>query len=349
MPVHAFSAVDADLNQKFQKSYSAYKELVASGSTNGLPALAREAYQYGKELYGPDTETTAVLALNYSTSVSVYSVAEEFAKESLSILENKVGKDSIKLIDSLMQLGKVYAKNLDERAAHRNLGRAIKIAGKNFPDDIMLQANLNFEAGTILTNHILSNRAIGLLNKAKNLYLSQENLEAEHQVHYIDFWIGKIRLSEKKYKKALARFLPSLEYFSKIGAKDKITLTIHAFLTQTYESMGDTDNATKHLQIIGAARGDKIEKDPIPIYSVSPDYPPNAARMRKEGWVLVTFMINTEGRPMDAIVTDSFGAKAFEAEAKKAIEKFRFAPRFKNGKAVSTNNVRYRFSFSMVE
>ena len=87
----------------------------------------------------------------------------------------------------------------------------------------------------------------------------------------------------------------------------------------------NTANISKHLSTIIA---------PEPIKRVHPKYPINAARQGREGWAILSFVINEEGGVEDIIVKDSSGSKDLTKEAKKAVKKWRYKPAFENGKAI---------------
>jgi protein TonB len=70
--------------------------------------------------------------------------------------------------------------------------------------------------------------------------------------------------------------------------------------------------------------------------SATPHYPPSALRSHQEGWVIVSFTIDTEGRPRDVKVVDSQPRRVFDRAAIEAVDRYRFSPAMKDGVAVST-------------
>lgn len=69
--------------------------------------------------------------------------------------------------------------------------------------------------------------------------------------------------------------------------------------------------------------------------SATPHYPPSALRSHQEGWVVVSFTIDTEGRPRDVRVVDSQPRRVFDRAAIEAVDRYRFSPAMKDGVAVS--------------
>ncbi|MGB0938243.1 MAG: energy transducer TonB [Colwellia sp.] len=64
----------------------------------------------------------------------------------------------------------------------------------------------------------------------------------------------------------------------------------------------------------------------VAVDRVNPRYPISAARNGDEGWVRLSYVINTEGRVEDVIVMDNEGGRFFVHEAKRALKKWRFTP-----------------------
>lgn len=65
-------------------------------------------------------------------------------------------------------------------------------------------------------------------------------------------------------------------------------------------------------------------------------YPTAAMRARQEGWVLVSFTVDTDGRTTDIKVIESQPRRVFDRAAEDAVGRYRFTPAMKNGVAVST-------------
>ncbi|WP_426700817.1 energy transducer TonB [Rhodanobacter sp. Col0626] len=65
-------------------------------------------------------------------------------------------------------------------------------------------------------------------------------------------------------------------------------------------------------------------------------YPTAAMRARQEGWVLVSFTVDADGRTADIKVLESQPRRVFDRSAEDAVGRYRFTPAMKNGVAVST-------------
>ncbi len=78
---------------------------------------------------------------------------------------------------------------------------------------------------------------------------------------------------------------------------------------------------------------------------VVPAYPARALDRRVEGWVDIEFIVDTEGRPRDLVVTDGSDEYYFRGEARRAVEQWRFEPRQFMGHTISQRSyTRIRFA-----
>lgn len=82
------------------------------------------------------------------------------------------------------------------------------------------------------------------------------------------------------------------------------------------------------------------------IKSVPPEYPPDAYRSRRQGWVEVQFTINADGSVSDAKVVNAEPARMFNTEALNAVRRWTFKPRMVNGKATTEQATR-RIEFKL--
>jgi periplasmic protein TonB len=84
----------------------------------------------------------------------------------------------------------------------------------------------------------------------------------------------------------------------------------------------------------------------LPIVTVAPSYPRRALASRLEGYVLVEFIVTTNGTVRDVIVLES-SASIFEDAAVEAALKFKFKPRVVDGEPVEVRGVKNRIVFKL--
>jgi protein TonB len=74
--------------------------------------------------------------------------------------------------------------------------------------------------------------------------------------------------------------------------------------------------------------------DWLPIEQIKPKMPREAALKGIEGFITFSFDIDENGRVENIKVVDAENRSVFEAEARKAVRKFRYRPRRINGRPV---------------
>ena len=72
----------------------------------------------------------------------------------------------------------------------------------------------------------------------------------------------------------------------------------------------------------------------LPLVRIEPRYPPKALREGKEGWVKLRFTIAADGTTKDIEVLDAKPRRLFEAEARRALARWKYQPRIVDGRAV---------------
>lgn len=90
------------------------------------------------------------------------------------------------------------------------------------------------------------------------------------------------------------------------------------------------------IQIGMPAKADlaTADRQAMPLYRVEPVYPQRALRMRAEGFVVMEFTIDEQGRPRNIKVIESEPVRLFDQAAMKALARWKYQPKQEEGKAV---------------
>ncbi|PSU19397.1 energy transducer TonB [Photobacterium kishitanii] len=98
-----------------------------------------------------------------------------------------------------------------------------------------------------------------------------------------------------------------------------------------------------------AAMGNGLGKSQqaMPLYRVEPRYPSRALRQGKEGYVVLKFTIDTQGRPIDIAVMDAKPRRLFDKEAIRALRKWKYQPQVVNGTAMAQQGQTVRLEFRL--
>jgi len=104
-------------------------------------------------------------------------------------------------------------------------------------------------------------------------------------------------------------------------------------------------SASTGLSAPGAGIG--RDGDATPIVRIEPKYPMNAARDGKEGYVILSFSINTIGGVEDVKVIEANPKRVFDKEAKRALKKWKYKPKVEEGKAFRQTGLTVQLDFKM--
>lgn len=84
-----------------------------------------------------------------------------------------------------------------------------------------------------------------------------------------------------------------------------------------------------------------------PIERTPPKYPINAAMLKQEGWVQVSFVIGDDGKVLDPIITDSSGIKSLEKAALRSISGWQYSPAMRDGEAIEQCQTQVQLDFKL--
>ncbi|WP_105189209.1 energy transducer TonB [Pseudoalteromonas sp. T1lg48] len=331
----------------FSQSYQKYNEAVAAGKPAG--EYAKEAYELGVEKFGKDSVNAANLAINYAGTLGVHSkeLREQrrgLYQQALSILTKDKQTSELTLIDPLFGL----AKSADEwKSAVEYLEKAIEIAKES--DKPKFVADIQVNAAEVLIQRHRFRRAAMIqarvyLDEAEGNY---DGKLAQDTVEYVRLNLNQAfaEASKRNVNHAIERLLNVVNVFDDNFEFDHtIELQAHSMLVELYEAKGESDNATEHCLAIAKMRPWTADAEQTPLYRVHPKYPVAEAKKGKNGWVEMQITIDSAGFVEQAEILDSEGGAGFELESRKAVEQWRYAPKFENGQPVAaTTKVRLDF------
>jgi protein TonB len=85
----------------------------------------------------------------------------------------------------------------------------------------------------------------------------------------------------------------------------------------------------------------------LPIVVIQPQYPNRALQRGIEGWCQVMFTVDENGGVLDPVVVDADPPDIFNSASLRAVQRFKFNPRTKDGQPVKTPGVQYVFRFNL--
>ena len=315
-----------NLNVEFKSAYQDYMT-AQQGGENAYP-FAKQAYTLGKQLYGPTSDNTANLATNFANELknkSEESKAERFdlfksaynilaKNHSLTGMANSASTAShaVDLYDQVIDLAK-----------HNN---QFKLAA-----DLQLVAAKDFAYSHFGRKHLTARKYLKQVDEYYTENLPENSVERVKA----DFLVAAFAQGKKQYNKAIKRLNRIVNVFDNALSFDhQAELSAHSKLVHLYELKGQSEEATKHCIAIAKMVPWKENQEQTPLYRENPDYPLSKVKQRRSGYVQMEFDVTPTGFVENISVLKSVGGVAFEKEALKAIEKWRYAPKFEDGRAV---------------
>ncbi|MBL4603555.1 MAG: energy transducer TonB [Emcibacteraceae bacterium] len=330
----------------FNTVYGEYLDLVnTSKDLDAAIISAEKVYKLAPRIYSKKSFEYAVITYNLAN----------LHDEKGSIFENenekralKLYRDYFKIIDKLKipqdldYIDKYFAytttaHNIDsDNVSKRHEKKLIKIAKNlNLADET--KAALNFKLGKLKIRSQPSKNAAKYFNSAHKLYLSAHG--PDHlKVADALFWLGIIQTSKENDENANKYYLETLRIYE-LNLKDDTDLPIstHVFLVNLYETVGKTEEATKH--VLATAVPDSDDTRYIrPLYQaplVMPKDIPNEIESYK---VVLNFTVDKAGHTKNIIVTETDDV-LFNENSIASLKKFRFTPTIKNDQLIEKNDV----------
>lgn len=87
--------------------------------------------------------------------------------------------------------------------------------------------------------------------------------------------------------------------------------------------------------------------DAIPKQRFAAKYPKTEARSGREGYVVMSFIVEPDGSTSNVLVEDSSGSKYFEKASKRALQKWTYQPAIENGKPIQQCKNTVQLDFKM--
>jgi TonB family protein len=320
------------LNTQFKAAYSLYQDAEKNDDLDAQYEYAKEAYELGKQLYGDTDINTANLALILAQqhfNKNQEKEATPVLLKTLNIFKSEYGDDAIELAEIYILLGRSLPYN-ESTQATGYYQDALNIAEENEEEHPYFNAQIQLDAGIELLR-LGSRKSKAILTAQK--FFTENLLKNDKRVVRANFFAGKYHLARKKYRKAVDDFQANFPVFESLGgATHPLELSTRAFMIHALEKSNKSDEATKHCIAIGSMKPWDDSQEQMPLFRTNPKYPIDYAKKGKSGWVQVGFTVSDIGTVKEAKILDSQGGRKFEKSSLAALEKWRYAPKFKDGK-----------------
>jgi TonB family protein len=336
--------------QDFNRAYAEYQSLAEAGNFRDALPNATQALILGEEIFGEKHENTATLTFNLGDALLRTRHGEDarrVLKIALARYEAIFGQDSEELIPVLISLGKASLGSSIANSETK-FRRALQLIEKYDGKETDRYAWACIEVGDLLLRDGQPRDGKVYLDEAYGIFESIHG--ANHpSVGIASFMLGKYWLLKGSHEEARDYFLRALNSFEDPNApSSQIEMSTHAFLVDIYENLDQSDEATQHCLAIGRMSPVEPDQDYQPLFRMPPEYPTAARRSGHQGYIDLEFTVDENGFVRDPVVLGS-GDRWFKKAAFEAVEKWRYAPRFVDNKAVATEGVTTRLTFRFVD
>ncbi len=332
---HSQSTLELD---DFNAAYLQYGE-----TKDSEPVIAREAarraYELGRELFGVNSERSAMLAINYATLLENEAESQRFLDEAVEIYQSVFGFGSEAMIDPLMRLGRTLNDQARQALAIQYYSRALQLAQSHHGENSSKAGSVELELASINLRVGDLDQARDRLSRARSILSNYSDAGSRSGLIRTDLLTGEYYIAREQYQEAIEPLLAALASFDRYPSA-AITVRNRISLIRAYENLGEQDQATVHCLAIGATRRLGEAENLRPVFTVLPEQIANRELSEE---ITVEFRVDREGFVRNPEILTVLDDSRLEQSVLGAIEQFRFAPRFVNGVVVESPNQTYVF------
>jgi TonB family protein len=350
LPLQVSALQASDFNQEYQ----AYKTALEAKKFDDALQHLEAAYPLAEKIYGKTSMDYANLGFSLANAIA-RSHPPRF-KENLAQSERALALyqdglaiyqqlPNIPATDIILHTLNACTVTNSSKVKSEFVGKALELAeAQNNPE---LLAVTQLQAFEIIseTDKYREKHNI-MLEAAYDFFHANAKTYPEKNL-WATYLMAQAKFANKKLKSAEPLLLDVITQTKHLDFSHPMALAAHARLVDIYESKGKSEQATPHCVAIGSMTPWNNNQKPLPIFRREPQYPEHAARAGIQGYAKLSFTITPEGAVTNIKVVETKGSSAFGETSKAVLAKWRYAPKFENGKAVPAESmVQMDFSLS---
>ena len=351
-------SVPAAMADDFSEVYKQFQQAVEAGDKEASVSLSYQAWKLGEEKFGKDSENALRLRHSYANMLVDNKEHKQALEEFESLIEGYeelYGEDSkdtfMMYADILGATDKIPANNsvldFQQSLSRYLLSNAEEI---QFDSDKEKANVFHYVASALLKTSISKRYAYKTQQFLQDTMALNTRIWGAGNKNSLELQVllANVQIARGKSSEAIANLEAVVnELDMNLAYSHPFALVSHAKLVELYESEGESDKATSHCQAIGQMTPWEDNIDPQPIYRTNPSYPMSYARAGKNGSVKLSFTIDTQGFVKDPEIIDVKGGDQFADAALDALKKWRYAPKFEDGKPVNADELYVQIDFKI--
>ena len=228
-----------DITKQFNNAYRAFQSLNQEGKPEESLEFAKTALDLAQSLFDENSETTAALSYNYALNLldagQQEKSAEEFSK-TVKIYIQVFGRDSESLASVYFDEGRANA-GLNARKSRRSFQRGINIIGDIYGTSSLNFADINVQAGIILSEEANLAIAERFFERALNIYETEFGRDNLYTA-LVNFHLGKYHFMNANVSKSENFLSHAIAGLESLESKDDVD---QALLTATRDLFDQLD------------------------------------------------------------------------------------------------------------
>ncbi|GAB5379065.1 MAG: energy transducer TonB [Aliiglaciecola sp.] len=356
----AFTFNQAFAETTFSEAFSQYNQAIENQDHTAAVEHALVALSLGQQKFGQNSENAINLQYNLGLAYLQNRQLDE-GFDTLADVANQYsetkGEVSIERFNALLdQLSSAkYLMHKGYQKAPKQYTLLVETLEETLDKTQVLsdvqQAQRLYLFSKILYERPLSSWffdvALEMSEKAENLLVQTLGNEDAKTVE-VQFRIARFKQAQRKRTEAAEYYEKIVNTFGhEMETSHPLELASRAALVDLYERLGESDRATEHCVAIGHLTPWQSDIEPTPLYRLEPMYPMEEARKNKQGNVVLSFDIDTFGFVKNIKVISKEGSYGFAKQARRALQKWRYAPKIVDGKPEVAKNMRVQLNFKL--
>ena len=337
LSLSSFAQTTIEMDE-FNAAYFQYGEMKDTDSDVAREA-ARRAYELGKNLFGAESERSAMLAVNYATLLENESDARIYLDEAVEIYQLVFGFESRRMISPLIGLGLRLSGRTQSNLSEEYFSRALRLSERHLGPDASESGYIELELGALQLKAGRLESSWEHLQNARRILTNYSDPGSKSGLTRTYLLTGEYYLAINDYRAAIEPLLLSLRDFNSYPSAN-ITVRNHVDLIKAYENLNESENATFHCLAIGATRRLAENENLKPVFRVPVT---GTKKANPAKGVRVHFTVNSKGYAVNPLIKDQIQNDELRDELINKIKNFRFAPRFLGGKAVDSPGQYFEF------
>lgn len=322
--------------QEFNTAYMAYQEAMKTDDSKLKFETAKRAYELGRAIYGDLDKDTIALAINYADEIAYDDRADkaDLLKKVLNDIDALEGEDSERKIPVLISLAKIQLSK-SKKSAKVLLRQAIDISKKS--TRLGLAAQTYLDASEVLVGIPSELRTVSMyVDNAEEI--ANKTLDKNAWLNfYIAYRKADVLIAFNQREEAITVLESKLERLdSSMSFDSPLEMQMRIRLVQLYEETDQSDKATKQCIALGSLTPWKDDLEQVPLYRVLPDI--KDIKSTRKTSIVASFDVTPEGNVENIEIGDVNGNKVFVKPLIAALKKWRYAPKFEDGKPVTASS-----------